>query len=373
MWRPVRRAPALVDLGVVGLLTALVLAGTLNVDGSARERSIGLVAVLLAVVGAAAPLLRRSWPQAMVAVAGAAVVLYDARDHPGGPIYLVVPVALVALTTVRDRRVVYPWAVALGGAIVVTGAIVDDGFGPHELVMAGWVAAAAFGGDALRGRSERVAAARVQQEEHSLRTLAEERLRIAQDLHDSVAHSMATISIQSGVAAHLLDRRPEQAKEALEAIRQASSDVLDELGAILGLLRAGEAAPRHSAPGLDAIDALVAGARANGLAITAQPAVGEPGRWPIPVAEAAYRVVQESITNVLRHAPGAQAEVAVADEPGRLVVTVHDDGAGASASALGAGLGLVGMRERVEATGGRLEAGPAADGGFEVRATWGVA
>ncbi|MGM1058220.1 sensor histidine kinase [Saccharothrix sp. Mg75] len=190
------------------------------------------------------------------------------------------------------------------------------------------------------------------------RQVEEERLRIAREVHDVVAHSLAVINVQAGVAAHVADRRPEEAVKALRAIKEASGHALDDLRATLGVLRTG--AGTTPVPGLARLHELVrpvANARV----------VGDPGELPASVDAAAYRVVQEALTNAVRYAPDA-TEVVVGFERADdgLVLTVTDDGSGGRAPQ-GAGEGLRGMRERVEALGGALDAGPTATG-FRVRA-----
>ncbi|WP_189221491.1 sensor histidine kinase, partial [Saccharothrix coeruleofusca] len=189
--------------------------------------------------------------------------------------------------------------------------------------------------------------------------VAQERLRIAREVHDVVAHSLAMINVQAGVAAHVADRRPEEAVKALRAIKEASGHALADLRATLGVLRSGEgAAPVPSLRRLDDLVAPVARARV----------VGEPGELPAPVDAAAYRVVQEALTNALRYAPDATAITIGFDRTDEgLVLSVVDNGSAATAP-VGSGSGLAGMRERVEALGGTLRAGPVAGGGFEVRA-----
>ncbi|WP_308258499.1 sensor histidine kinase [Saccharothrix obliqua] len=198
------------------------------------------------------------------------------------------------------------------------------------------------------------------------RRLEEERLRIAREVHDVVAHSLAMINVQAGVAAHVADRRPEEAVKALRAIKEASGHALDDLRATLGVLRTGGgAAPVPTLARLDELVGPVPRARVEGV----------PGELPAQVDAAAYRVVQESLTNALRYAPDA-TEVVVSFErtAAGLVLVVRDDGSGAGVPQ-GAGAGLRGMTERVEALGGTLAAGPAPGGGFEVRAVlpWEVA
>jgi signal transduction histidine kinase len=180
------------------------------------------------------------------------------------------------------------------------------------------------------------------------------------------------ISVQAGVAAHLLHRRPDKAADSLAAIRQASDEALGELHAMLGVLRQGDGggrAPLAPAPGLAELDALVA--QATGAGIEVKVAVeGEPRRLPSAVDLACYRVVQESLTNVVRHAGASQAEVTVTHHDDRVVVEILDDGAAASGNgAVGSGQGIPGMRERARALGGSLEAGPRPGGGFRVQAS----
>jgi signal transduction histidine kinase len=243
----------------------------------------------------------------------------------------------------------------------------------------GWSAGAVFLGEVLRTRrtrlaelQERARALERTREEEARRRLAEDRLQIARDLHDGVAHAMTTINVQAGAAAHVMDRHPEAAKDALVAIRRASGDVLDELTAMVALLREGDQPPELvPTPGLHQIVDLVQATRDAGPDVTL--AVDGPvGTVPKSVGTAAYRIVQESLTNVLRHAHATHVLVRVGVDGDELSVEVHDNGTGDRGAPLsmGSGLGIRGMRERAEATGGRLEAAPAAEGGFTVKATW---
>jgi signal transduction histidine kinase len=183
------------------------------------------------------------------------------------------------------------------------------------------------------------------------------------------------ISVQAGVAPHLLERRPDKAAESLAAIRQASDEALGELHAMLGVLRDGDGggdggrAPLSPAPGLGELDALVAQAAGAGVEVRVS-VKGEPRRLPPAVDLACYRVVQESLTNVVRHARASRAEITVTHADGRVTVEVTDDGrAGRNGHGTGSGQGILGMRERARALGGSLEAGPRPGGGFRVLAT----
>jgi len=209
--------------------------------------------------------------------------------------------------------------------------------------------------EALRERAERAEATR---EEEARRRVSEERLRIAREVHDVVAHAMVAINVQAGVAAHVVDRRPEQALTALEEIKRVSGEALRDLRETLGVLREPQAAaPTEPAHGLDAVDELADGLRAAGLDVAVQRDGCD--RVPSAIGATAYRIVQEALTNVLRHAPDAtRAEVDLRVRADALEVAVVDDGTGQGAGDSGSGNGLRGMRERAAAVGGRVEAGP---------------
>ncbi|MDA0179610.1 histidine kinase [Solirubrobacter phytolaccae] len=196
--------------------------------------------------------------------------------------------------------------------------------------------------------------------------LGEERLRIAREVHDVVAHAMVAINVQSGVAAHLLDQDTEQAREALLQIKRTSGEALNDLRATLGVLRdPDQAAPVGPAMGLDDLDGVATQLRAAGVEVTVDV---EGVEWvPTPVGSASYRIVQEALTNVLRHARASRAAVVVRANDATVTIVVTDDGSG-TGSGGGAGAGVRGMRERATALGGVLAAGPMADGGWRVEA-----
>jgi signal transduction histidine kinase len=202
----------------------------------------------------------------------------------------------------------------------------------------------------------------------------EERLRIARELHDSLTHSISVIQVQAGVAVHLARKRGEEVPPALLAIQEAGADASRELRATLQVLRSAE---DSDSSGLCQLDSLVARARAAGLPVTVT-VTGAERPLPPDVDQAAYRIVQEALTNVSRHAGQACASVRLRYTPDTLMIQVDDDGEGdgtrtagarpAGARPAGPGLGLIGMRERVSALGGRLQAGPRDGGGFRVHA-----
>ncbi|MFZ2043681.1 MAG: histidine kinase [Trebonia sp.] len=224
----------------------------------------------------------------------------------------------------------------------------------------------------LREAEQRAEEAERTRDEVALRKAVEERLRIARELHDSLTHSISVIHVQAGVAAHLARKRGEEVPAALAAIQEASADASRELRATLGVLRASD---DSDCSGLRQLDALIARAQAAGLPVTVT--VGGTERQLTPdVDQAAYRIVQEALTNVTRHAGQTCTTVHLQYGPGLLTVQVDDDGArnggsgggGAPAPQPTSGMGLIGMRERVSALGGSLDAGPMAGGGFRVRA-----
>ncbi|GAA3431679.1 sensor histidine kinase [Kutzneria kofuensis] len=198
-------------------------------------------------------------------------------------------------------------------------------------------------------------------EERARRVAEEERLRIAREVHDVVAHSLAMINVQAGVGAHVADRRPEEAKQALLAIKEASRAALVDLRATLGVLRSGE--DRAPAPSLSRLDELLGSARGAGLSVEVS---GEPGDLPAPVDSTAYRIVQEALTNTVRHAVDARTvSVRFSRDDGCLTVEVRDDGRPVQTEP---GNGVRGMRERALALGGTLLAQSRDEGGFVVRA-----
>ena len=216
------------------------------------------------------------------------------------------------------------------------------------------------------------------QEEEARRRVAEERIRIARDLHDVIAHGVAAIHLQAGAALHVIDRQPDVAAPALSSIKDLSKQTLDELRATVGVLRseaADAAAPRAPTPGISQLAALIDQARHAGLSVDLQVDPSLNG-LPAAVDVAAFRIVQESLTNVMRHAgQWAHAVVTISeDERGDLNVEVDDDGLGASARAPdNPGHGLAGMRERAATVGGDVKAGPRVGGGFRVIARLPVA
>jgi signal transduction histidine kinase len=214
----------------------------------------------------------------------------------------------------------------------------------------------------LREVEERAEAAERTREEVAARRAVEERLRIARELHDALTHSISVVQVQAGVAAHLARKRGDDVPPALLAIQEASADAARELRATLDVLRRDD-----DGSGLDRLPGLVARTRSAGLPVTVT-VTGTERRLPPEVDRAAYRIVQEALTNITRHANRAAASVRLCYQPGALTVQVDDNGTGGPQQPATPGLGLIGMRERVTSLGGRLHAGPRPGGGFRVRA-----
>ncbi len=256
----------------------------------------------------------------------------------------------------------------------------DGGWG--KLYATGWLISAGVGLVAarmwklhLREVEQRAEEAERTRDEVARRRAVEERLRIARELHDSLTHSISVIQVQAGVAVHLARKRGEEVPPALAAIQEASADAARELRETLSVLRrengSGTDGSGTDGSGLDQLPGLAERTRAAGLPVTLT-VTGTARPLPPEVGQAAYRIVQEALTNVGRHAGPATAQVSLCYEPGTLTVQVDDDGKGAPAPPSASGLGLIGMRERVCALGGRLEAGPRPGGGFRVRAELGL-
>ncbi len=367
----------LVDVAVAGLFTLFVVLASVHLGPERHAHALDPFGYGIVTAAGGSLVFARRYPWPVVGFLGAAFVVYLLDHYAGGPVFATLLVGLFWLGDRVPRRDAFVTAGVLSAAVVLAGFVAGRDEPLMYLVFVGWAGAAVFLGDALGARREHLADVRARavelertREADAARRVAEERLRIARDLHDSVAHSMATINVQAGAAAHVVDRRPEAAREALAAIQQASGDVLEELAALLGVLRGGQVDDGAPLPSMSGVGELVESARRGGLDVTLE-ADGRLASVGQPISGAAYRVVQESLTNVVRHASGARAGVRlVVGEGGALAVTVVDCGRTPSARTSRPGMGLVGMRERVDATGGTLEAGPRPGGGFGVSARW---
>ncbi len=374
-----------VDAGIALAVTGVQLAATYASSSwagwSGHHHNVTArwdVYVLLAIAGMAL-IARRRYPVPVLAVSLAATL--GAGRLGGGFIWLALCVAFLNAAIARKR--------AAAVASVVIGYLAST-WPPWLIGTHGHTSAAAAAGIAawlivlvaitelVRIRGQRAAALKHSQEEEFRRRASEDRMRIARDLHDVLAHNISVINVQANSALHLMDRQPERAKEALTAIHGVSKQALAELRTVLGVLReGGDGAPRSPSAGLAGLDDLLASVRSAELAVGLT-VDGEPRSLPADADIAAYRIVQESLTNVRKHSRAGRASVRVRYQPAGICVEVEDPGSarpaaadpnpGAANGARGAGSGIRGMAERVLELGGTFDAGPRAAGGFRVAA-----
>jgi signal transduction histidine kinase len=357
----------------VGLAVFLVVATYFASQRQPDRRAFDAGAVALLIVAAGALAWRRRHPVAVLGVVFGATLAYFVLGYAGGPIWLALIIAY--FTAVVGGHRLAAAVVAVAGFVVFPWLdyLLRDRPGPSLVGVAGlaaWLLVLLGAAEAIRIRRERAAeAARIQKEE-ALRRAGEERLRIARELHDALGHHLSLINMQSGVALHLNQELPEQARSSLTAIKQASKEALAELRSVLDILRQdGEPASRSPTWTLARLEDLVSQAAAAGLTVQTQ-TDGEVRLLPFAVDVAAFRILQEALTNVSRHAGTATATVRVSYGDRDLTVQVDDDGRGLTphGGAPGTGQGIVGMRERAVALGGDLQAGPRPGGGFRVLA-----
>jgi len=359
---------------VVGLLALLLAEGHWSSDGNGLSP-----AGVAAAVGIVLPLLwRHRAPHIVLALVVVGVFACLATLKPSWSVLLPSAVAIYTVALHGNRRRSLAAAACVVGVTAVVMAVFskDGVFHAETLVRLGFLLLALVVGDAVRSRQAVVQAALEREADRERsnrqeadRRIADERLRIAQEVHDVVAHAMVAINVQAGVAAHVLHKRPGQAETALTEIKRVSGAALADLRATLGLLRdEGAAAPVHPTRELSEVRDLAVPLRAAGVDVAID-VRGPEERVPSAVGAAAYRIVQEALTNVLRHAHASSAAVQVAIGARALEIEVRNDGAPvARGPSNGSGTGLRGMVERAEALGGRVEAGRLADGGWQVRA-----
>ncbi len=363
----------LTDTLIAAVVTAASLAWTYSAASwRPHQGAANLAGYLLLAAGGAALIARRRYPVAVLAVTLATTLLAESVGHAAG-VWL--PLIVAFFTAVQARR----RAAAVGSLII--GYLVS--VWPPWLIGSAGHASAAFALGLLSGllallsaaelirsaRQRRLAQQQIRQEEQ-LRRAGEDRMRMARDLHDVVAHNISVINVQANTALHLMDRQPERAREALSTINDVSRQALVELRSVLGVLRGvDEGVPRAPTPGLDRLDGLAAGMREAGLDVRIEQE-GTRIRLPAGADVAAYRIVQEALTNSARHSGGSQATVRIRYFADEVEIEVDDDGnpAGPSRQAGGTGNGITGMTERAQASGGWLRAGLRPGGGFRVQA-----
>jgi signal transduction histidine kinase len=365
------------DAAIAALVIGVELAGSLAAPrwhGATASRP-GTFGIILLVTGGLALLARRRYPGTVLAVVLGATLGANALSVHFAWLALIVAFFTAVL---RGRRVA-----AIASLVIGYGASVWGTSAESALLLAAGLVTLLSVAELTRVASARAAADRRGREEAAARRASDERLAIARDLHDVVAHSISVINVQANTALHLMDRQPDRAREALTAIREVSGHALTELGSVLGALR-DTAAPLAPAPGVARLDELAARARSAGFAVSVA-AEGPARPLPAGVDAAAYRIVQEALTNTVRHSGGRTASVLLRYGDDDLTIEVSDDGGAAGAraggrgaagaagptratGASGSGNGLAGMAERARALGGTVDAGPRPGGGFRVLA-----
>jgi signal transduction histidine kinase len=379
-----------VDAAIAAAVTAIQVGATYgNSSWHRGQGHAGALAYVLLVVAGAALLARRRYPVGALAVTLAAT-LWAAGENAQGT-YLALIVAFFSAVLARKRAAAIA-SLIIGYAASVWPWLVGQTGHPSAAFALGLAAGLIFllsAAELIRSRSQRVAAQQRSRDEELRRRASEERMRMARDLHDVVAHNISVINVQANTALHLMDRQPERARMALTTINDVSKQALVELRSVLGVLRdVDESAPRTPSPGLARLGDLADSAAAAGLTVRIDRA-GPPTPLPADVDLAAYRIVQEALTNSARHSGGKTATVRVSYDADALIVEVDDDGTpqaagrlaarpadrpadrangSASRAGSGSGSGIAGMTERARVLGGTLRAGPRPEGGFRVRA-----
>ncbi len=320
--------------------------------------------------------LRRRLPWLALMLSGACALAYQLLHGPPAFTTLGPMIAIYSVAAYADRRRTWLlWLLASGVIIAVPVFAFSSGTRWIVEVVGAFilVAAAAALGDNARTRREYVAEvenrareAERTREEEALRRVDEERMRIAREVHDVVAHSLSIVAVQAGAADALIAEEPARAKEAIGHIRSTSKQALAELRGMLEVLRTGESEPLSPSAEITDVEKLADSVRDTGLEVGVR-IEGDLAAVPAYASVSAYRIVQEALTNAVRHSKGQRAEVHVAAGERTLRMEISDDGADAAdAAAVETGHGIQGMRERVEALGGTFEAGPAPGGGFRV-------
>ncbi|WP_433712315.1 sensor histidine kinase [Nocardia sp. CA-084685] len=408
-----KRGPVVQDWVLALVVAVIQIGGGRNANlRQTGVHSLDALGYVLLLIGPVALLLRRSYPLPALLVTIATCAVYLLRGYGYGPIFVSLVIAFISAAIVGSRWWTYPLApigylVLLWPLPALVGHPADPWLAFGMIAWLGILVAIAEGirqrKAVLVARRQRAEAARRDEEAQRERRASEERLAIARELHDVLAHSLSLINVQSSVALELFAKKPEQAQSALAAIKTASKDALVEVHTLLHAIRNGSAAevrdsdveletesapaqsqraqgnsvarsvedrpsaPRSPAPSIQDLDALLQRTRAAGLTVDTR-IIGTAHKLPSVVDVAAARIIQESLTNVVRHAPGAPAAVTIRYAADSVEITIDNARATGTQSKSGAsgGNGILGMRERAHALGGQLIAGPRPSGGYRV-------
>ena len=369
--RRLERRDWVIDACVALVVLLVQVAGTYKV-ATHRGQAFTFADGLLLGAGAVSLVARRRIPVVVLAVTNATTLAYFAEAKVDGFAWLSVVVSFGTAIYLRKRLAALGFLVACYVGALWLPDLVGHQHAPTALFALSLGAGLAFmigTFEAFRLRQQRSIAQAHGKEEETLRRATEERMRMARELHDVVAHNISVINVQANTALHLMERQPERARSALQTINDVSKQALVELRSVLGVLRAvDEDVPRAPAPSLAHLDELLEGARAAGFTVAVEE-VGDRRALPAEVDLAAYRIVQEALTNTVRHSKGRNAVVRISYGEQDFVVEVDDDGAGrGSSNSNESGSGILGMSERAIALGGYFETGPRGDDGFRVRA-----
>ncbi|MEU4812490.1 histidine kinase [Nocardia fluminea] len=389
------------DWGLAVVVAVIQLVGSSGANShQTGVRSLDAFAYLLLLAGPVALGFRRVLPEPVLAVALIAAITYVLRDYGYGPIFLSLVIAFLSAAVTGSRWRTYP-VVAIGYLTMVwpLPALLGRDTGAWQVFgLLAWMGVLVAIAEGVRqrravvlARTQRAEAAQRDEHAQQARAASEERLAIARELHDVLAHSLSLINVQSSVALELFDRKPQQAAAALATIKTTSKEALAEVHTLLHAIRSGTTvvpeypehtgvaedspppppprpAPRAPAPTLEDLDALLERTRATGLDVDTK-IIGTPKKLPSVIDVAAARIVQESLTNVVRHAPGATALITLRYTPESVDITVDNTRPTGTVVRSGiGGNGIIGMRERAHALGGALTAGPRPSGGFRVAA-----
>jgi signal transduction histidine kinase len=359
------------------LVAALLVAGVVNVIASAERQGSVVLNILVITAMAVSLLWRRERPLLPVVCIGIAMpisaAILTAPPYIFASIAMMVTASYSAGAHLERRQALRGLAlVVLSLTTVVLIFDPSDWFFPIAIFgIVPWLVGRTIRNQTMLARelAEKAERAEHAREEEERRAIVHERSRIARELHDVLAHNLSVMVVQAGGARRIVERRPDQAVEVADLIQRTGREALAELRQLFGAVRHGEGEDLHGPVGIDRVEELAARARAAGLSVHVH-VEGDRVDLPTGVDLTAYRVVQEALTNTLKHGGGAQAGVTVSYEPGEIVLSILDDGdgGGGELGELGGGHGLVGMRERVELYGGRLQAGNRPGGGFAVHA-----
>jgi signal transduction histidine kinase len=359
------------DVLLVAVVAIAQICVTLTLaHGQEGRDGIDALAVLLLLAGPAALYWHRQAPVAVLVATIVPALVYWSVDYPRGLVFLACVIAFISAVLDGHRAAAWSLLALTWAGVVALPHLVGDAAEPtvsKAIGLAVWLILLAAFAEIARAKREHHLEEERAQEEKALAQAGQERLLIARELHDVLAHNVSLINVQAGVALHLLDEQPDRARPALEAIKDASSETLREMRSVLDILRRpGEQPPRSPTAGVAGLAELVSRTQAAGISVDAR-VTGEPRALPASVDLAVYRIVQEALTNVARHAHPAAALVRLAYGEDAVEIVVEDDGLRARESNGSSGNGIAGMRERVTALGGEFAAGPRPDVGFRVQ------